>query len=823
MKMIIKHKYKLFLCWVLFFCVQSSGAQVIQAPAYPLITHSPYFSIWSFGDKLAASPTVHWTGSPQSLIGMIKIDGKSYRFLGKQPETYNTVLSTEEEEAYPVKYSETQPEGKWFTPTYDDKNWQTGRAPICNFEGMAGAMWKTRDIWIRRSFTIHELDGKKQLFLKLKHDDGAEIFINGEQVYQRNGGTNYRMIEISKDKLKEGENMLAMHVVNTGGGAFADAGIWEKNELSVPDVEEAMQKERVVSATQTRYQFTCGAVDLELTFTSPLLLDDLELMSRPISYISYAVNSNDRKEHKVSLLFSASTDIAVNSSAQKVLAVQYEIPGLSVLKAGTVEQPVLKKKGDDLRIDWGNVYIGSSAKDGVHQYITEQKDAIDAFVKDVGQATTSFTGKSMSLSTVLDLGTVEVEERTGFIEIGYDEHYSIQYFHQNLRPWWNKDGKQTFEALMINAADEYKQIKTKCDQFDQHLYSKAVKTGGTNYASLCVLAYRQSIAAHQLVESPQGDLLWLSKENYSNGSIATVDITYPSAPLFLLYNPKLVEGMMNGIFDYSESGQWTKNFPAHDLGKYPIANKQLYGEDMPVEEAGNMLILTAAIAKSEASAEYAAKHWEVLSTWANYLLENGLDPANQLCTDDFAGHSAHNVNLSVKAILGIASFGDLARQLEKNELADNYLTKARQMAAQWVEMANDGDHFRLAFDQPGTWSQKYNLVWDKLLNLNIFPREVFEKETSYYLTRQNKYGLPLDSRKSYSKSDWIIWTATLCQDKKEFQAFIDPLYLFLSDTPDRVPMTDWYETTNARKVGFQARSVVGGYFIKLLESKLNQE
>ena len=130
----------------------------------------------------------------------------------------------------------------------------------------------------------------------------------------------------------------------------------------------------------------------------------------------------------------------------------------------------------------------------------------------------------------------------------------------------------------------------------------------------------------------------------------------------------------------------------------------------------------------EGNAEYASKHWEMLTTWSNYLVENGLDPENQLCTNDFAGHFAHNVNLSVKAIMGIASYGKLAAMLGKTEVAEKYTSHAKEMVAKWVVMAKDEDHYRLTFDKPGTWSQKYNLVWDKLLRLNIFPKDVEQTE-----------------------------------------------------------------------------------------------
>jgi hypothetical protein len=224
--------------------------------------------------------------------------------------------------------------------------------------------------------------------------------------------------------------------------------------------------------------------------------------------------------------------------------------------------------------------------------------------------------------------------------------------------------------------------------------------------------------------------------------------------------------------------------------------------------------------KLQGNAEYAKKHWETLSTWANYLLENGLDPENQLCTDDFAGHFAHNANLSIKAILGIAGYGKLAGMLGDAATEKKYTDAAKAMAAEWQQMAKDGDHYKLTFDKSGTWSQKYNLVWDRLLGMNIFDPSIATDEVAYYKTQQQKYGLPLDSRKTYTKSDWILWSACLTGNIDDFNALFEPVYKYANETESRMPISDWHETTSGGWVGFRARSVVGGYFIKMLESEL---
>lgn len=797
-------------------------AQGDRAPSYPLITHNSYFSIWSNSDHLNASTTKHWTGKDQSLIGVIKVDQQYYRFMGTVAAKFKSLVATSDEKPSEWQYIEQNPTRGWERGVFESPSWKSGMSPFGDKRANAGTNWIGKDLWIRKKFTLAAVPSGK-VYLRIYQDDDAQVFLNGQEIANRKGATgDYVMVPLTdavKATLKAGDNVMAIHCVNTGGGAWLDAGLSEQLAENAADaMGVAKQTDVKITATQTIYKFKCGAVDLKVTFSSPLILQDLALLSNPASYLTYSVNATDHGNHDVSIFTSVSSALAVNQPLQEVQASAYAANGLSILKAGTVEQPVLKKKGDDIRIDWGYIYVSAALGTKARQYVTGSESALSSFKRGAKQAT-QLKGKSLMLNTVMPFGAVGATAVNKFLVIGYDDLYSVQYFQKDLKPMWRDVPGATMEGVLGNAVKNYAAVMAKCGKTDAQVYADALKAGGDHYAKLCVMAYRQSIAAHMLVKSPEGELLFLSKENFSNGSINTVDVTYPSAPLYLLYNPDLLKGMLNGIFYYSESGKWTKPFAAHDLGTYPLANGQTYGEDMPVEESGNMIILTAAIAVAEHNPNYAKKHWKTLTIWTDQLAKTGFDPENQLCTDDFAGHLAHNSNLSIKAIVAIGSYAKLAAMLGDNATAFKYQKLAAEMAANWVIKADAGDHYSLVFGGQNTWSQKYNMVWDKVLGLHLFPQSVYDKEIKFYLAHQKPFGLPLDSRKTYTKSDWILWTASMTSKAADFKALMEPVYSFATKTSSRVPLSDWHETLTGKMVGFQARSVVGGYFMKVLADK----
>lgn len=588
-----------------------------------------------------------------------------------------------------------------------------------------------------------------------------------------------------------------------------------------------------VLPTQTIYTFEGQGISVTMTFLQPALPDDLDLISSPFTYLTWACIATDNRSHEVSVYFDAAMDLVVNDPGQSVTWSKEKMSDLEVLKAGSLDQNVLGRKGDDVRIDWGYFYLAASKKTKPQSAIAKADSCRQSFVGQ-GRLTAEMdmqmprtvADNAPVLAMQFDLKMVKAESaRRCQVVLAYDDIYSVLYFGQKLSAYWKRDGK-TIDSLIEDAFQKYVNIARRCNAFDAALMADLKQAGGSDYQYVGALAYRQALGANKIVADKNKMPLMFSKENFSNGCMGTVDVFYPFAPQVLLLNPTLAKASFVPILEYGRSERWKFPFAPHDIGTYPHAMGQVYGggerseeNQMPVEECGNMMLLVAGVVAAENDIAFAKDYWDVLTVWAEYLKSKGLDPENQLCTDDFAGHLAHNVNLSVKAIVALGAYANMADMIGEKTTALTYREIAEQYVTEWLRMADDGDHYRLAFDKTGTWSQKYNLVWDRILGLNLFPPSVAQKEMAYYKKVQKTFGLPLDNRSDYTKLDWIFWTASITGKQDDFKALVAPVVKFLNETPNRIPMTDWYWTHDARHRGFQSRPVVGGVFINLMNNQ----
>ena len=805
-------------------------SNAMRLPSVPLLVNDPYFSFWSPFDKLTDGSVRHWTDAEKPMEGLLRVDGKNYRWMGNGQSMLLKPIApmSDSGDSWTGRVTHTrQSNTNWTSRSFNDSSWKEEKAAWGTrgeYPNVNNAWTDTNsDIYVRRIVTLTAEDLQKDLWIQFSHDDVFELYVNGTKVIGTGEtwiqGETHQLTSEEKRKLVVGDNVLAAHCHNTTGGAYIDFGLFENVFQTGADITTATQKSVDVMATSTYFTFSCGPVDLDVVFTAPMIITDLDLVSTPINYISYQVRSTDGQAHDVQFYYSTTPRLTVNEPAQAVDASIVTEDGVRYAKAGSTAQNVLGRAGDMICIDWGYLYVSgqngqvSVAPTAVMESTFTTTGKLPAYGGEVKNQSPCYM---TTLAYTHDFGSTT--QGASYMLVGYDEVKDIRYFNKDYKGYWARNGKTIFQAFgEMNS--QYASIMERCREQDKTIYDDGLASGNVKYAELLSSSYRQVLAAHKLFQDDGGRLLYFSKENNSNGCVNTVDLTYPSAPLFLLYNTELQKGMMTSIFEYQRTGRWNKDWAAHDLGTYPHANGQVYGGDMPLEESGNMLTLAAMISKIEGNTNWVNTYWSICTRWVNYLVSNGQDPDTQLCTDDFAGHWAHNANLSIKAIMGIAGYAEMCKMRGRNDIYTRYMDIAKKMAQVWEIDARDGDHYKLAFDRGGTWSQKYNLVWDKLWGINIFPKQVMEREIKYYLTKQNTWGLPLDNREKYTKSDWICWTASMAPDTETFLKFTDPMWKWFNETTDRVPMCDWYYTDSQRMRGFRARSVIGGHWMRVLMDK----
>ncbi|EAQ84675.1 hypothetical protein CHGG_08689 [Chaetomium globosum CBS 148.51] len=571
--------------------------------------------------------------------------------------------------------------------------------------------------------------------------------------------------------------------------------------------------------TSTKSIFTFdvdGKVTLTVTFLSPVYPDDMARQSQQFSYISIRAKSSDGASHKVQVYMDVSGEWASGDTSQVVEWDTATVGDITYHKFFRQTQEEFRESNEIS--SWGNWYLATRVDDGVsyffYRYFTWGTRRVD-------QSRPVF-----ALSH--DLGNVQGDDVERVFTLGLVQDQVINFAGQSgqleaVPGLWSSYYQDDISAL-VAFYDDYQHANEVSSALDQRIRSDSEGAAGKDYALITTLAVRQTFGALQYAGTSSKPYIFL-KEISSNSDIQTVDVIFPAYPIFMYLNATLGRYLLDPLFENQESGAYPNDYAEHDLGTFPVARGYPAGNDeaMPLEECGNMIIMTLAYAQRTGDTAYLSAHYPILSQWAKFLVEESLIPANQLSTDDFAGTLANQTNLAIKGIIGLKAMSQIA-QLTNNddafgEVADRYLEGWKGFG---INSQANPPHTTLSYGNANSHGLLYNIYADKLLKLDFIDQSIFDMQSNFYPTVANEYGVPLDTRHTWTKSDWEMFAAAVASQSTR-DMFISKLAHWVGTTTSDRAMTDLYDSETggfpANGPYFVARPVQGGLFALLALSR----
>ncbi len=631
------------------------------------------------------------------------------------------------------------------------------------------------------------------------------------------------------------------------------------------------------TATQSIFTFNAGGVNLTVDFLSPVEAKDIRRLSIPLSDIVTTAKSSDGATHNVTVYFDISgewasgltgagnTPALINWAPETIPLNSDGTSAPGNLSAWTVHptDPLVFRQDNNFA-DWGTVLWATKSVAGI-----ETQSGADAAVRTQFVNNGTLTGANDTnqprainnnfpvFAFAKPFGNVGTTATAPFtLLLGRVRDPAINYLGNPVRSLWTQYWP-SYEAMLAFAYKDSTAAIKRADTLDANLASASNALGGPTYSALTALTLRQAFGATEMTNTISNPYMFV-EEISSSDNVSTVDILYPSMPAFLYTNPELVRYMIEPVIDYSESGQWPALYSPHDLGAtYPnaVGHNDGGGENMPVEETANMLIMADAYMQHVSPAEaatYANAHYALFKQWANYLLTvpagatyaNAVDPQFQNQTDDFAGFVAHSVNLALKGISGVDAFAQIANFAGVKKDANYYRNQAEIGISTWAQLSQNtaGTHLLHTYREPANayspdttgeadtdWSLLYNSYPNNLLHLNLIPQAILAEEAAFYITQEHPLGVPLQPetlneggvQTTIAKSDWDLWTAAGLENATLQQNIIDEIYTYAGTVQSGTPFSDLYDPTGVTNYvsGFQARPVQGGIFAPLTIGK----
>ncbi|KAI1642454.1 glutaminase GtaA [Daldinia loculata] len=619
----------------------------------------------------------------------------------------------------------------------------------------------------------------------------------------------------------------------TGWAGFIRVDGKAYNWLGAPPGADVVDQTEF-SYTSTRSTFVMnvgGKVEMNITFLSPVTPSDLKRQSLVFSYLDVGVHSLDGASHDVQLYADVSAEWA-SGDLNAIIEWDYQsADGVAYHQFERQNQAAISETNQ--QANWGTWFWSTKDADNLSWQIGADTDVRGAFLnegvlpntKDTNFRAVQDNWPVFGFSS--DLGSVGSSTVSTLYTLGMTQDGAINLLGEgsDLTTYpalWQSYFDSAVDAVTFfyNDYDEVSELST---DLDNKVASDSLAAAGQNYLTLTSLSVRQTFGALQFTGTDSDPLVFL-KEISSNSDIQTVDVIFPAIPLILYTNPSLLDYMLKPLFLNQESGHYPNTNAIHDLGTFPVAKGYPNGDDelMPLEECGNMIIMVLAYAQRTDDNAYLAQHYPILKQWAGYLVDEALIPADQISTDDFAGSLANQTNLGLKGIIGLKAMAEISERTGNDDDAKSFGDTAKSYIEQWqgfgVNTAADPPHATLSYGDDDSHGLLYNLYANSLLGFGDFvPKSVYDIQSDFYPTVALEYGVPLDTRHTYTKTDWMLWAAATSSEETR-DTFIRLIAGWIDITPTNKPLTDLYDAATGDYPGglqFTARPVAGGHFALL--------
>ncbi|CAO1620100.1 unnamed protein product [Parajaminaea phylloscopi] len=620
--------------------------------------------------------------------------------------------------------------------------------------------------------------------------------------------------------------------------------------------KNAEQLSAEFTATKTIFRFEAAGVRFNVTFMTPVWPDDLVRQSIPLSYLHFELDTASAEGRSVQVY----ADIDERWITAHTMDFENYPYNQDFKDLKGVARWYLQRDKPQVytefrqRAEWGNVTWAVRDRAALYarnnNNVVTQLEFLDTGIlsnhrdrvagdNNAFAYAVDFDAQKSPADIVFAIGQFR-DPYVNYIRAKNPGNGRNESFQQDRYGLWAANF--TMDEAVTFFVNDFENALKHCTKLDAKIAAdaRAVVGGGAvgdHYAAITQLSVRQSLATTELTISKDkkggwntSDTLMFLKEISSNGDMSTVDVMFPQFPLLTYLNPELLRLLMLPIFEYTESGLYPNKWCVHDLGVYPNAFGHNDGNDEPmqVEESGNMILMTlhwAQLVGKKAAKPFLRQHYRIMQQWAEFLVEDSLVPASQLSTDDFAGVLANQTNLALKGIEGIAAMGVIADWIGESKNASYYANVSSTYIQKWQKyaIAKKGTHTKLAYQDEDSWGTLYNLFGDRLLNLKLVPKSIYDLQDSWYPKVAQQWGVPLDSRHNWTKSDWEMFASAISPSNSTRNLFINKLFSFYTNGRTDAPATDLYESTTGDfpkqpfdpLIYFIARPVVGGHFMHL--------